>query len=445
MPRPERPLDPDKGPVAAFAHDLRMLREEAGLPKYLQMSRATGRSRTALAEAAGGDHLPTWETVEAFVSFCGGDTDAWRLKWEAAKEQIKGGDDPPDSPAKSVTEHGSFLRDGKLVVTTLLALVVGFGLGNLPFRSRDRPAATPASLTSFTQASRGEVLVAYSRFGRFAAASMATAGTDGDVHLWSSDPKAVKTIATGETRIAALAFDPMNRNVLAVSGTSGLIRIWDTGSGKPILGTRGDAASAAPVLAFNPRRRGIMAIGSAAGIVKIWDTKSDAVVRELKFEGPVGILQFDLLTEQLAISTGTEIHVWDPGAGRDVSTIQGLPEPPKRLEFDPLVRNTLAMVTGTGHVGIWDSSSGKPVRELQGVTAANVIAFHPLIRNSITVGGQDGSQGVWDVSTGALVHTLERFPAPVTSMAFSANGEVLATAGPDVGVQLQPIEDWGGG
>ncbi|GAA0559985.1 hypothetical protein GCM10010172_48860 [Paractinoplanes ferrugineus] len=367
------------------------------------------------------------------------------MKWEAAKEQIKGGDDPLETPAKPVAERRPFLRSTPLVVATLMALVVGFGLGVLADRSRDRPAAPAASLASFTQASRGEVLLAYSRFGRFAAASMATAGTGGDVHLWNSDRRAVKTIATGETRIAALAFDPMNRNVLAVSGTSGLVRIWDTSSGKPILGTRGDLAGAAPAMAFNPRRRGIMAIGSAAGTVKIWDTKSDTIVRDLKFEGPVGILQFDLLTEQLAISTGTEIHVRDSGTGRDVSTIQGLPEPPKRLEFDPLVRNTLAMVSGTGHVGVWDSSSGKPVRELQGVTAANVVAFHPLIRNSIAVGGQDGSQGVWDVSTGALVHALDRFPAPVTSMAFSTNGDVLATAGPDVGVQLQPIEDWGGG
>ena len=187
MPRPERPLDPEKGPVAAFAHDLRVLREEAGLPKYLQMSRATGRSRTALVEAAGGDHLPTWETVEAFVGLCGGDADAWRLKWEAAKEQIKGGDEAPDSPAKSIAEHRLFLRDGKLVVTALLALVVGFGLGGLTVRSRDRPAVSSASLESFTQASRGEVLVVYSRFGRFAAASMATAGTGGAVHLWDSD------------------------------------------------------------------------------------------------------------------------------------------------------------------------------------------------------------------------------------------------------------------
>jgi hypothetical protein len=89
MPRPERPLDPLAGPVQAFAAELRKLRDQAGNPKYLQMARLTGKSRTALAEAAGGDHLPTWETVEAYVVACGGDAVAWRFRWEEVEEQVR--------------------------------------------------------------------------------------------------------------------------------------------------------------------------------------------------------------------------------------------------------------------------------------------------------------------------------------------------------------------
>jgi hypothetical protein len=88
MPRPERPLDPSVGPIQAFAAELRQLRTQAGSPKYLQMARLTGRSRTALSEAAGGDHLPTWETTEAFVKACGGDVGTWLLKWEHVQDQL---------------------------------------------------------------------------------------------------------------------------------------------------------------------------------------------------------------------------------------------------------------------------------------------------------------------------------------------------------------------
>jgi hypothetical protein len=100
LPRLPRPLDPTTGPAQAFAAELRQLREQAGNPKYLQMARTTGRSRTALAEAAGGDHLPTWETVAAFVTACKGEVPAWRSKWEQVRDQAK-------ENGNGITEHDS--------------------------------------------------------------------------------------------------------------------------------------------------------------------------------------------------------------------------------------------------------------------------------------------------------------------------------------------------
>jgi hypothetical protein len=89
MGRSERPLDGSGTPTVVFAAELRLLREQAGNPTYLKMHRASGkvRSKTALSEAAGGDHLPTWETVEAYVSALGADPAHWRPRWEEAQEQ----------------------------------------------------------------------------------------------------------------------------------------------------------------------------------------------------------------------------------------------------------------------------------------------------------------------------------------------------------------------
>jgi hypothetical protein len=53
------------------------------------MQRLTGRSRTALAEAAGGDHLATWETVEAYVRACGADPPTWEPRWEAVRDAVR--------------------------------------------------------------------------------------------------------------------------------------------------------------------------------------------------------------------------------------------------------------------------------------------------------------------------------------------------------------------
>ncbi|WP_431728052.1 helix-turn-helix domain-containing protein [Verrucosispora sp. TAA-831] len=120
MPRPERPLRADDGPIAEFAQELRDLREKAGSPKYLLMARRTGRSRTALAEAAGGDHLPSWDTVKAFVEACGADPLEWLPRWERARETIRehraspvaapAGPQPPTPPQESADDVAILLR-----------------------------------------------------------------------------------------------------------------------------------------------------------------------------------------------------------------------------------------------------------------------------------------------------------------------------------------------
>ncbi|MFC5061705.1 helix-turn-helix domain-containing protein [Actinomycetospora atypica] len=88
MPRPQRELDPGGGPLVEFARDLRALRDAAGNPKFTTMARRTGRSKTALADASAGQHLPRWETVEDFVRACDGDPAPWRERWTALRAEL---------------------------------------------------------------------------------------------------------------------------------------------------------------------------------------------------------------------------------------------------------------------------------------------------------------------------------------------------------------------
>ncbi|MEU5934421.1 helix-turn-helix transcriptional regulator [Micromonospora sp. NPDC047187] len=114
MPRPLRPIDPSAGPVQAFAAELRLVREKAGSPKFLQMARASGRSRTALSEAVGGDHLPTWETVEAFLLACGEPPGPWQIRWDQVRAQLEAAVAPPaeHSATAAVDHDGTADQDG---------------------------------------------------------------------------------------------------------------------------------------------------------------------------------------------------------------------------------------------------------------------------------------------------------------------------------------------
>ncbi len=87
MGRPERPIDPDAGPVAEFASDLRKLRDSAGRPSYREMARRAAFSVTVLSEAAGGRSLPTLAVVRGYVAACGADVAEWEERWLAAADR----------------------------------------------------------------------------------------------------------------------------------------------------------------------------------------------------------------------------------------------------------------------------------------------------------------------------------------------------------------------
>lgn len=110
MARRPRPVNPDEGPVQAFAFDLRALRESAGNPTYRALARVAGYSATTLGDAAGGVQLPTLEVTAAYVGACGGDVAAWRVRWqevnrelarerERARDREAGADDADDGIA----------------------------------------------------------------------------------------------------------------------------------------------------------------------------------------------------------------------------------------------------------------------------------------------------------------------------------------------------------
>ncbi|MBO3680478.1 hypothetical protein [Streptomyces sp. NEAU-YJ-81] len=96
MGRPEKPIDPQDGPVARFAYELRKLRDEAGAPAYRSMARRAGYSAATLSQAAGGERLPTLPVALAYVRACHGDTEEWRHRWEQADAEITAVPRPPE-------------------------------------------------------------------------------------------------------------------------------------------------------------------------------------------------------------------------------------------------------------------------------------------------------------------------------------------------------------
>ena len=108
MGRPERPLDPQAGPVQRFAFDLRSLREQGGRLSYHELAKRAHYAPTTLSEAAKGEKLPTLEVTRAFVKACGGDQDAWERRWWEVHKQLRL--QPPDSGPPAAVATSATVR-----------------------------------------------------------------------------------------------------------------------------------------------------------------------------------------------------------------------------------------------------------------------------------------------------------------------------------------------
>lgn len=101
MPRQQKPLDPHSGPLAEFAHDLRLLREAAGNVPYRALARRAGFSASTLSVAASGTVLPSLDVTLAYVQACGGDPEPWQRRWHhlAVQSPPSAATPPRDTPA----------------------------------------------------------------------------------------------------------------------------------------------------------------------------------------------------------------------------------------------------------------------------------------------------------------------------------------------------------
>jgi hypothetical protein len=110
--RQEQPLDPQQGPVARFAYELRDLRRRAGSPPYRRLAARTHYSASTLAAAAAGQRLPSAAVLAAFVSACGGDPAEWEQRRIHAHDLSTSPppplmEAPPASPAPSASSSRS--------------------------------------------------------------------------------------------------------------------------------------------------------------------------------------------------------------------------------------------------------------------------------------------------------------------------------------------------
>jgi hypothetical protein len=124
-------VDPQAGPLQAFAFALREVRTEAGSPTYRALAKTAGYSAATLSEAAGGVRRPTLDVVLAYVGACRGDVDLWDKRWHELQAALSSPVEPEPAPVPPPVEPEAPARPRRpwrwklTVLAAAAALLVG--------------------------------------------------------------------------------------------------------------------------------------------------------------------------------------------------------------------------------------------------------------------------------------------------------------------------------
>ncbi len=195
--------------------------------------------------------------------------------------------------------------------------------------------------------------------------------------------------------------------------------------GKGVMGN-GDRA-----VALSPDGR-CLAVASAIG-VWLYEASTSRALALLKTAGPVHSVAFspgDILAAGL---DNGRVELWDVETGTSITTLRHADwGRVSAVAFSP-DGTRLASGSGEQTIKLWDLETRGEIGTWEVSRDGNLlwtvsVAFSPDGRR-LASGFQDGTVRLWDVATGTEVATLEGHTDRVTSVSFSPDGSLLASAG----------------
>jgi WD40 repeat protein len=315
-------------------------------------------------------------------------------------------------------------RKRKLYLLLTACLVLLLLVGSLALLLRRTPDSAPMRLWSVAFAPDGKTLVT-------------SAGPDapdsqpqmGELVFWNAASGRKKWILPQPAGVRRAVFSPDGK-FIATADFAGTTKLLDPANGKTkaTLTPHSSQVNAVAISADSS----LIAGGSFDGSITLWDVTGKEVGTLMAPKER--ILNLSISPDRQELVAGSRegnAYLFDLAQRGPPKVLKAYVGPPSYwsgVEAVAFAPDGESFVTGGMNLRLWEAGSGKLIREFPRPSGAraNCLAFSPDGRILAGV-DRDGWLALWDPSTGERTACVSAHPGPSFGLAFSPNGQRLAT------------------
>lgn len=300
-------------------------------------------------------------------------------------------------------------------------------------------SSTGSDFATFT-GHRGHVCgVAFRPDGR----QIVSAGRDNSVKLWTTfSAPAPRVVTTHADCVSSVAFTPDGRRVISGSWDR-TARVCDIATGKQVAVFNGHSHLISSVARGDNGKTFIS--GSWDGSVGVWEVSTGKERFVIKPElGSINAVAMGPSGKLVAAGGGCDrIIVFRASTGERVSEIH-LGQSDEAQLLGPAIAfspDGSQIVSGipNGQLGIWDTTTGRKLRSMQGHNASIRCVVFSRDGQRIVSGGDDNTVRVWNAYTGEELRSLHGHTRPVLSVAVSTDMRRIVSGSSDLTMKVWDV------